>query len=171
MKKCNKCKQDKPLSEFGVCRSRSDGLQAKCIICNREQAKAYYHATKQKDRHGKRAASRQKRIAEALNAIKTSAGCRFCDERCSVCLDMHHIDGEDKEFILARCVYALPKILAEAEKCEVLCSNCHRKVHAGLLIVEDPRRLDLGPLESLANRTRGYVRLTSTSCSGTAPRS
>ncbi len=155
LKKCSRCRIPKYLYEFGVSKSAKDGLQSKCIICNRDQAKRYYHEVKQRIVHGERAKFRRGRIAFALAEIKIIAGCRFCQEKCSVCLDFHHA-SEDKEFGLARCVFAMSKIKQEIVKCEVICSNCHRKVHAGLLEITEVRILDLSPLEDLISKTRRY---------------
>lgn len=159
MKRCNKCAKFKSLDDFGVCRSSTDGRQRKCVLCNREQAKQYYHSTQQKTKHGERARCRQKRIADALSEIKTIAGCKFCNERCAVCLDLHHLN-DDKEFNLSRCVYAISKVKDELAKCEVVCANCHRKVHAGLLVVTEARNFDTGPLDALSQNTRRYSRKT-----------
>ena len=41
MKKCNKCKEEKPLSEFNKNKSRKDGLSYKCKGCDREQSKTH----------------------------------------------------------------------------------------------------------------------------------
>ena len=41
MKVCTKCKEDKPLSEFGKCKSASDGLMFWCRDCNKKQCALY----------------------------------------------------------------------------------------------------------------------------------
>ena len=40
-KSCTKCKQEKPVNEFGVHKSRKDGLRSVCKVCNTEQAILY----------------------------------------------------------------------------------------------------------------------------------
>lgn len=59
-----------------------------------------------------------------------AGGCIKCGEKHSWCLDFHHRAGTDKlgnigEFRR----FAIPKLLAEIAKCDVLCANCHRKHH------------------------------------------
>lgn len=48
-------------------------------------------------------------------------------------LEFHHINPNEKEFnICTGNNRALEKELIEIKKCILLCSNCHREVHAGL---------------------------------------
>lgn len=54
-----------------------------------------------------------------------------CGESHPSCLDFHHESGE-KEFNISVAIekgYSLIRVKAEIEKCEILCSNCHRKLH------------------------------------------
>lgn len=159
MKTCKSCGEEKQLSEFGVASKTRDGLQRLCIVCNRKQAREYYHSANKKSLHVLRAKERQRKIAVALNDIKEMAGCHFCGERCSVSLDFHHL-GDDKEFTIATSAHAISKFIEEIDKCEVLCSNCHRKVHGCLLDVENPRMLDKSPMEKLLVETRAYKSLS-----------
>lgn len=64
--------------------------------------------------------------------LKVAQGCKNCGERHPACLHFHHIDPSEKEFRVNRAVaekIPVPRILKEIEKCEVLCANCHAKVH------------------------------------------
>lgn len=50
----------------------------------------------------------------------------------SAIFDFHHIDKSSKKFILntkTLICYSWEKIVNESEKCELLCSNCHRLHH------------------------------------------
>lgn len=67
-----------------------------------------------------------------INSHKKS--CILCGEDTFCCLHFHHKDPSQK----TGNVYSLSTrskvhILAEIEKCVVLCANCHCKVHAGLI--------------------------------------
>lgn len=67
----------------------------------------------------------------------------FKGSRCSICgveydgengaiFDFHHKRPKEKSFILSTSNltrYSWKKIILEAEKCELLCSNCHRLKH------------------------------------------
>ena len=62
---------------------------------------------------------------------KAEKGCQLCEENDPCCLDFHHINGDkDKnvaDFIKGN--WSLKRIKEEIAKCQVLCANCHRKVH------------------------------------------
>ncbi len=64
--------------------------------------------------------------------LKDNLKCERCPEDHPACLDFHHRDSREKEESISRMVrQALSEatILKEIEKCIVLCSNCHRKLH------------------------------------------
>jgi predicted HNH restriction endonuclease len=63
---------------------------------------------------------------------KRARGCSVCGETEPWVLDMHHLDPKVKEQNSATSA-TLKTFLKEADKCVLLCSNCHRKVHAGVL--------------------------------------
>lgn len=58
--------------------------------------------------------------------------------KCGICglvdddivYDFHHLDPKEKEMRIAAKVQSWEKIVIEANKCVMLCSHCHRKVHA-----------------------------------------
>lgn len=72
------------------------------------------------------------RLIAALGGKCTDCGGTFPPE----VFDFHHI-GE-KEFAISNKVGDLPydKLLAEAQKCVLLCANCHRTRHATYSVVE-----------------------------------
>lgn len=93
--------------------------------------KKYYRENKEKELL--RTKKRKEERKAWLNKYKASLACTSCSEDDSVCLDFHHVDSKQKDFSLsqvARMGYSKAKILAEIEKCVVLCANCHRKVHS-----------------------------------------
>jgi hypothetical protein len=71
-----------------------------------------------------------------MRELKSQRGCKKCGETHPACLEFHHRDPAGKEMNISVMAYRLskPKMLAEIEKCDVLCSNCHRKLHWGYLI-------------------------------------
>ena len=46
-------------------------------------------------------------------------------------MDLHHRDPLQKDFSIGRYInsMAMEQILKEAEKCDMLCANCHRLTH------------------------------------------
>ena len=77
----------------------------------------------------------KKSIIEELKTV----GCACCGEKDTVCLDFHHYDPSEKEFNLSTALTKpVNKLIEEASKCVVVCSNCHRKIHAGTLKIIYP---------------------------------
>lgn len=61
--------------------------------------------------------------------------CAICGYfRCSQALELHHLDPEQKDFTIGQNTNrAWEKVVAELPKTVLLCANCHREVHAGLI--------------------------------------
>jgi len=49
--------------------------------------------------------------------------------KCIGCLEFHHRDPEEKEFTIGRNHRSYKNMKKEADKCDLLCSNCHREFH------------------------------------------
>lgn len=75
-----------------------------------------------------RAASRRYSMKKRawLAEIKLASGCADCGyNENDVALDFDHVRGQ-KEFTISQGNKSKEKILAEIEKCDVVCANCHR---------------------------------------------
>jgi hypothetical protein len=61
--------------------------------------------------------------------------CIVCGyNKCISALDFHHLNPNDKSFsISGNCNRSWDKIKTELDKCVILCANCHREVHDGLI--------------------------------------
>ena len=78
-------------------------------------------------------AKRRRKIREMAADYKGSK-CMFCGyERYIGALDFHHT--EDKSFGISDKGYtrSWDRVKKELDKCILLCANCHRELHAGLL--------------------------------------
>ncbi len=54
--------------------------------------------------------------------------------KCKSALEYHHLDPSKKEFQLSKArSRSIDKIKQEIKKCVLLCANCHREVHAGII--------------------------------------
>lgn len=77
---------------------------------------------------------RRKKIREM--AIEYLGGrCSRCGyDRCMEALEIHHLESSHKDFGISDKGYTRSwnRVQEELEKCELLCANCHREVHAGL---------------------------------------
>lgn len=66
--------------------------------------------------------------------------CELCGySRCVAVLEFHHRDPALKLFPLSMTNCGKPRAIlrAEADKCALLCANCHREIHAGIAHLEE----------------------------------
>ena len=96
----------------------------------REYRRKHYH--KNKESHYIRNQKTHDKIKAYSDSVKKD-GCKICGEKEICTLDYHHLS--DKEENVAKLLRggSLKKVKEEIEKCVVLCANCHRKLHAGIL--------------------------------------
>ena len=132
-KKCCTCEVDKPTSEFRRDKTRKDGLRSNCKECAKTHSHNYYHS-KWRDKALDQGRIRRKQNRNILAAIKQESTCIICGEDEPCCLDFHHLDPSKKDFTISEYAgAALHKLLNEADKCVVLCKNCHQKVHHNII--------------------------------------
>ncbi len=79
-------------------------------------------------RNNKGNATRNREASKALILEAKARPCMDCGNTFpTVCMDFDHRDDEDKvSRVSAMRHYSLDKLRAEIEKCDVVCSNCHR---------------------------------------------
>lgn len=135
MKLCSCCKQEKSIFEFQF-RNKSMGLyKHQCTACDRETRQRTYQKHKKKVLSSVRANKNITR--EWYQDIKRRLSCVACGESDPACLDFHHLDPTQKEKDPSQMMsHSKKNILEELSKCACLCSNCHRKEHAGRLNVQ-----------------------------------
>lgn len=131
LKMCCRCNEEKPLAAFRRDRARVDGRQSACKACARSFQSERYQKVYAESR-----AARDKKLRdenrERLSDYKRNIGCRFCKENDPICLEFHHRDSSDKLFNIGTNTHRTwPHIEREITKCIVVCSNCHKKLHAG----------------------------------------
>lgn len=139
-KKCNLCKEEKPLSQFHKQTKAKDGVQGSCKICNNSSFRKYYAASP--DNHKRNVSIRAKRMTrerrQKFKILKGRCSCPFCGESEPACLDFHHVKNKITNISTSLATnMSWEEILQEMEKCIVLCANCHRKLHVGKLTLTD----------------------------------
>lgn len=112
-KTCPKCKQTKPVDAFSVI--RKNRRYSFCKECGSRQ-------TRQRYRNFKKACVEYK-----------GGKCERCGySKCLWALDFHHKNPAEKLFMISssptRSLSA--SVMAEIDKCLLLCSNCHREEEA-----------------------------------------
>lgn len=74
---------------------------------------------------------RRKKLKEELVTYK-GGKCERCGyDECIAALEFHHINPDEKEFGISTTgvTRSLEVLKKEADKCVLLCCNCHRKLH------------------------------------------
>jgi hypothetical protein len=81
------------------------------------------------------AVTRRRRKVKQILVAEHGGICKLCGyNRCIAALQFHHIDPTTKKFGIAAQGFtrSLEKSREEAEKCILLCSNCHVEVEQGV---------------------------------------
>ena len=60
--------------------------------------------------------------------------CQICGyNKCANALEFHHLDPTLKDFTISGGTRSFNSLKSEVDKCILVCSNCHREIHAGLI--------------------------------------
>ncbi len=127
MKTCSQCKVEKPVEACSRRAAAKDGRQPQCKECAHKMMVRWYQANKARHRAG--VAARFQRNRDAFRTFVAGLSCIDCGEADPVVLEFDHVRGEKTSEIgtMLRNGWALRRIMAETEKCEVRCANCHRR--------------------------------------------
>jgi hypothetical protein len=150
IRQCLKCGEAKPLSAFS---RKKDTRNSCCKACVKAYQEEYHaaHPEKRKEiqhrsylkhhteRLGKLGEYRRHNRAELRNGRrdrmarwKEGKCCKVCGENHPACLDFHHREPGSKDFDIAYAVnvgMGDDLIISEIAKCDVMCRNCHTKLH------------------------------------------
>ncbi len=130
MKKCSKCKKEKPIEEFNFKNKAKKIRQRSCRQCTRLEIRNHYYRNKEyylkktKERNTKKREEVKRFILDFL----LKHPCVDCGENNPVVLDFDHRDDKIasvSDFVKKRS--SLKIIQKEISKCEVRCANCHRR--------------------------------------------
>lgn len=125
MKYCYKCQTEKPLSEFSINKTRKDELSDHCRSCHKVMRRKHYENNKEKILE--QVEKKKKEYKEWYDSLKNKP-CKDCGNSYPpYVMDFDHL--RDKDFSLSttlRYSWGKKRILKEIEKCELVCSNCHR---------------------------------------------
>lgn len=60
--------------------------------------------------------------------------CKICGyNKCIEALDFHHLNPNEKDFNISGGTKSFKNLKPEIDKCILVCANCHREIHAGLI--------------------------------------
>lgn len=136
IKYCFGCKIEKNLDYFSNNKSNKEGKSNYCKSCKKEID--LISREKNKKSILEKSKSKRNKTDIILNQIRKSKGnkCIKCNENREHLLDFHHINKKDKINDAPRMLFLggfkeenLIKVRIEANKCILLCSNCHRDFH------------------------------------------
>ena len=100
---------------------------------NKEKIKAWNYANRRKKKalFNKRRKERTDERIAWLWRLKNTLACEHCGESHPACLEFHHRKGVKKRGAIGYLIShaSLDVIEKEIKKCDVLCANCHRKLH------------------------------------------
>ena len=125
---CNNCGKSKDEEKFVKKHGKFGTI---CLECQRIKMREHY--VNNKSYYCKKARKRTNDLKDWFKDLKNTLCCKNCGENHVACLDFHHKNPEEKDIELSLVVHqgwSKKRILNEIEKCDVLCSNCHRKLHA-----------------------------------------
>ena len=131
MKQCSKCRKTKSFDQFVTSPSKHDGLSCYCLECKAMQVREYY-SSHPKYREQTKERAKRKREDNKIRVYQylLSHPCVDCGEDDVIVLDFDHRDESKKTHnisALSRKAVKWETIKSEMEKCDVRCSNCHRR--------------------------------------------
>lgn len=128
-RRCARCGVEKSLQEFGGGSPQNPKRDCYCRPCRAEYGRIHYLANRRHyvEKAKQRNDAVRERNYELLVPFLLARRCVDCGERDVLVLEFDHI--VDKSFMIGRALRerSWPQILAEIEKCEVVCANCHRR--------------------------------------------
>ena len=114
------------------CKKHDCQYEKKCLICNREYQRKWFAENKETqlkrvtDNKNEHKIKLQNLVSEYLS----SHPCIDCSETDHIVLDFDHIDPSLKSMSVSKIItngYSEKKLIEEMNKCEIRCSNCHRR--------------------------------------------
>jgi uncharacterized Zn ribbon protein len=133
MKRCPRCDNDLSEDKFSKNRNRKDGLQVYCKECRKKiDKKSYNNSQRRRDKIRQSEKNRIEKIKKMIRRIKLK-GCSKCSEKEPCAIDFHHITDKKSDIASGINRYSIIAIREELRKCIIVCANCHRKIHAGII--------------------------------------
>jgi hypothetical protein len=124
--------------------SINEGTTKKCSICNIEKDINEFYKKRDQSRkkfssnckscENTRSIQRQRDLKQ--KAIDYKGGCcQICNyDKYNGALEFHHKDPSIKDFSLGHAkMYSFEKVKSELDKCILVCANCHREIHGGII--------------------------------------
>lgn len=131
MKPCSRCKINKPLSEYHS-RDKRGVKKSYCKDCSKVYRRKYYLDNRDTAIQYAMKSNKVKKekLTKFVYEYLQTHPCIDCGEADPVVLEFDHRVPEDKkenvsQLIIEKC--SLTKLQEEISKCDVRCSNCHKR--------------------------------------------
>lgn len=121
--------------------ARREGLRETTMECPRHgltffvlESRGYYRCKRCRSD----AVSKRRRVVKSALVKEAGGGCALCGyNRSPAALQFHHPDPSTKEFALSDSGISrsLARARTEAERCVLLCANCHAEVESGRVVL------------------------------------
>jgi hypothetical protein len=118
-KHCNRCNETKSVEDF-YRRRQGRECSPYCKPCTTDET-----------------IERQRNFKQECVDYK-GGECECCGyKKCNSALEFHHLDPSKKDFSISRARLTTfgKKVKAELDKCMIVCANCHREIHEGVIIL------------------------------------
>lgn len=100
-------------------------------------SKVIKHGKKKKVSNTEAVESWRKRKKKALVEYK-GGKCQCCGySKCIEALEFHHLDPNIKSFTISGKSKSFNSLKSEVDKCILVCSNCHKEIHAGIININN----------------------------------
>lgn len=131
LRRCATCGELKPLFAFPFRYLQTGERQYYCRPCRAKYRRAHYERNKGDYVARAKVEMQMKREDSLIMVWEYLRGhpCVDCGETDIISLEFDHMDPRHKRLEIGSMVghYSSAKIIAEMQKCEVRCANCHRK--------------------------------------------
>lgn len=124
-KYCSSCDQYRLIGEFYKRRNKEHSYPY-CKKCTKEKSNKKHQNFKEK------------------MILYKGGQCVSCSyNKCQDALEFHHLNPNEKDFTVAQYKGSILNntIKKELDKCILVCSNCHREIHAGLLKINNQKHI------------------------------
>ena len=139
MKRCLDCEEIKPFADFAKRSLERGTYQSRCLNCFRIYSKRHYKENGKSSDFSVKRSKRVQEIRDWYRTLRATWSCIKCGEDHPATLDCHHRDPSTKIRIgtngrssvseMVAKGWSRERILEEIAKCDIICSNCHRKHH------------------------------------------
>src|SRR5579883_2735517 len=131
MKKCGKCSEIKPFTEFYKSYTKRCGYGSYCKPCQHQHYKQRYeYRTKILKQEWQPFKDEYRdRNRHFITEYLKKHPCVDCGETDILVLEFDHVRGKKEGNVSAmvNCAFSLEAVQREVAKCEVRCANCHRR--------------------------------------------